>query len=188
MAINVCWDIAQLRFSETCLILCKKETRLLNNNCCLVESKNLKKPIMAADELQFAVWRMMDYKQMCRTSKLTVRYFWAKNFSGNDIKLKCSSIVAALLTEEEKMEVMGKVSKMFFDRMEDFHQMTPEDRNKSLQEKGWLIEFITINFHIFLKSSQKQDAARNMAEDDQETAFNPLGTEVDIEDLNLNFN
>ena len=91
---------------------------------------------MAADELQFAVWRMMDYKQMCRTSELTFSCTLVKTITDNEIKLKCSSIVQALLTEEEKMEVMGKVAKMFFGRMEDFHQMTPEDRNKALQEKG----------------------------------------------------
>ena len=112
-------------------------------------------PIMAGDELQFAVWRMMDYKQMCRTSKSTIPSV-SNSLLDNEIKLKCSSIVAALLTEEEKEAIMGKVAKMFVNRMEDFHQMGPDERTQAIKE-----------------------AANNMTDE----SVNPMGGEVDIEEL-----
>ena len=83
--------------------------------------------------------------------------------SDNVIKLKCSSIVQALLTEEEKLTIFDKVAEMYFKRMEDFNEMTPEARNEALQ-----------------------NAARNMANEELSHAANPMGSEVDIEkDLGL---
>ena len=71
--------------------------------------------------------------------------------------------MAALLTEEEKMAIMEKVSKLFFNRMEDFHNMSAADRDKAMRE-----------------------AAHNMAEEDRLNA-NPMGGNVDIEELDLGF-
>ena len=65
----------------------------------------------------------------------------------NAIKLKSSSIVAALLTEEEKIMIFEKVAKMFLGRMEEFHEMTSKERDEALQ-----------------------DAARNIAHEEQQIA------------------
>ena len=107
-------------------------------------------PILAADNLQPAVWRMIDYKQVCRKD--------------NAIKLKSSSIVAALLTEEEKMTIFDSVAKMYFSRMEEFNKMTKEDRDKAMQ-----------------------DAARSMAEEERIRGLgeNPLSKDVDLSELGL---
>lgn len=64
--------------------------------------------------------------------------------------------MAALLTEEEKEAIMGKVAKMFVNRMEDFHQMDADERAQALKE-----------------------AANNMADN----GVNPMGGEVDIDEL-----
>ena len=62
--------------------------------------------------------------------------------SGNAIKLKSSSIVAALLTEEEKMTIFDNVAKMYFGRMEEFNKMSDKERDLALQEQ---------HFNIFVK-------------------------------------
>ena len=51
---------------------------------------------------------------------------------------------------------MGKVAKMFVNRMEDFHQMDADERAQALKE-----------------------AANNMADN----GVNPMGGEVDIDEL-----
>jgi len=105
-------------------------------------------PILAHDDLQFACWKMMDYKMDCRKD--------------NAIKLKSSSIVAALLTEEEKIMIFEKVAKMFLGRFEEFEKMTSKERDEALQ-----------------------DAARNMAHEEQQIAegtYRPFA-DMDLSEL-----
>ena len=87
-----------------------------------------------------------------------------KYFLDNAIKLKSSSIVAALLTEEEKIMIFEKVAKMFLGRFEEFEKMTSSERDEALQ-----------------------DAARNMAHEEQQIAegtYRPF----DNMDLRIDFN
>ena len=78
--------------------------------------------------------------------------------------MKSSSIVAALLTEEEKIMIFEKVAKMFLGRFEEFEKMTSKERDEALQ-----------------------DAARNMAHEEQQIAEGTYRPFADM-DLRTDFN
>jgi len=62
----------------------------------------------------------MDYKHECREDDL--------------IKLRSSCIVALLLDEKTKMQIFEETTKMFISRMEEFEQMSNEQRNDALKD------------------------------------------------------
>jgi len=76
--------------------------------------------ILADDQFQFAVWKMMDYKHECRQDDL--------------IKLRSSCIVALLLDEQTKIQIFEETTKMFISRMEEFEQMSKEQQNDALKD------------------------------------------------------